>query len=468
MGARVAGASWGFWLSRWGSRRRVSRTAGPASALTPRPSIISRSSWILRSWRRGSSRACGSCTRSRRFLIFSPESRCKISPGNPGAPLAAIYAIAGFATAAILASLLHALGLGRALAIVLALAFASTPAFLLYENWYFYPHLEQLAIVSAAAAFQRSRGRAGGWLAVAFAGLAALAMLRSLFHPAFLVIAVGAAVGCVPRTDRKRALALASVPLAVVLAWSLKNAILFGFFGTSSWGGNSLHRMFTESVPRDRLEAWVTDGVLGPLSLEWEFSPPAVYREILGPTAGQDRGVPALDEMGKTRTRENPVNYNHWIYPPVSRVYAKSAMVMMRKDPHAYLESVRWTSRRFLDPVTDDAFLRPNRHPIRRWARLEESIESSVLVRVAAAVVFLGAILALVRGRVRFEERLVVFFLAGVVAWIAIAGIAFEYGENNRFRYSTLAPLFVLSVVAARDVWRRLSRDWVRAPILGE
>jgi hypothetical protein len=392
----------------------------------------------------------------------------KLAPGNPGAPLVALYTAIGFATAALLASILRELGLATRVAVLLALAFASTPAFVLYENWYFYPHLEQFFIIAAAWAILRSRGRPGAHWALAFACLAALVMTRSLFHPAFLVIAILAAIAVAPRGSRKLVVALAAGPLAIVLGWSLKNAILFGFFGTSSWGGNSAHRMMTESAPRERIEEWVQEGKLGPISLEAEFSPPGVYRRILGESAGHDRGVPALDQMEKPNALHNPVNYNHWIYPVASRAYASGALRILHEDPGIFRTSIEWTARRFLDPVTDSTFLYQNRGVIQRWARAEEALETSLSARVAMVIVLGAAIFALARRRVCESERLFVLSLVGTVLWIAASGIALEYGENNRFRYSTLAPLFVLGAVAVRDAVRALSGRWTRAPLLGE
>lgn len=392
----------------------------------------------------------------------------KIAPHAPSSVLFPLYLGAGFATTAMLADLLARCGAGAWRSAILALAFASTPAFLLYENWYFYPHLEQFLLVTVGWCLLRSEARAGAWFAASFASLGALVMLRSLFHPAYFVIALVVALAFLPRGERGRATKFAAAPLAIIFVWCVKNAVLFGFIGTSSWGGNSLHRMMTETLAPERVEAMITEGTLTPLSREWEFSPPEVYREILGANAGADRGIPALDTTGKSRTRENPVNYNHWIYPVASRVYAKGAFVMMRAEPLAYLASIRWTAGRFLEPVTDDAFLGPNRFPIRGLVRSWERFETSAFARCAAFAALAWAAFLLVRRRGPAHERLLIAFAFGTVLWIATLGIALEYGENNRFRESTVALLFILEVIAIRDAGRAIVQAWSRAARLGE
>jgi hypothetical protein len=305
-------------------------------------------------------------------------------------------------------------------------------------------------------------------MGAAFMLLSGLVLLRSLFHPLYLAIAASAAAIFAVRGEKLRVLHAAAIPLAVVLLWSLKNWILFGFFGTSSWTGNSLHRMMTETLPRERIEAMISSGAIHRLSGEWELSAPEVFMGALDLSADQNRGVPALDETGKTRTRENPVNYNHWVYPIASKVFRDAALRMMRGNPDAYLQSIAWTSRRFLDPTTDDVFLQPNRHPIRKSARAWERIESSPWVRILSALATLWAIPAALRRGRACPERMLIAFAAGSILWIGVLGICFEYGENNRFRYSTMALVFLLIAIMLRDSVRSLAQRWQRNPLLGE
>lgn len=375
----------------------------------------------------------------------------KASPQDPGAPLRWLFLAAGLGTALALLAALRALRFPPAAAAALAVAFTATPTFAVYEHWCFYPHLA-LACLAAAAAFLLASGRGGRpvLLGLGFAALGVLAMTRSLYHPLYLAAAAAIAVRMAP-AGRRRAAAAATAPAVLVgFAWAAKNLVMFGFFGTSSWGGNSLHRMLTESVDPPALEAMVASGEISPISREWEFSPPAVYVGLLAPDR-PGTGIPALDETAKTRTRENPVNYNHWVYPIASREYARNALALLRRHPGAYLESVRFTARRWLDPVTDDVFLRTIRWPVRAQIAPFEAAERSPVARGAMLLVLAWAAARLVRGTGPPGERLFLAFAVGTILWAGAAGILLEYGENNRFRWH-LAPLaFLLAATALRD-----------------
>jgi hypothetical protein len=387
----------------------------------------------------------------------------KLSPNDPGQVLGRVFLAAGLVTCLCLASALHRLGLGRWLSTIISIAFVASPPFLLYENWYFYPHLSLMLLTCAGYSFLRAEGRPSRWLAVGFWLLAALVWLRSLFHPLYFVLAVLVVTLFARPVERRRVLLSAAVPLVLVLALALKNLMLFGFFGTSSWGGSSFHRMFTEALEREQVSELVERGEISAISLEWEFSRPEVYLEVLD-VEPHARGVPALDTTRKTLTRENPANYNHWIYPYASREYFRNALKLMKLHPEAYLRSVRWTAHRFLDPVTDDPFLRANRFAIRRFALASEAVERSVVFRVALLAGLVYGFLALIRPGTSRAERFFLAFAVGTILWVIAAGILLEYGENNRFRYQIMGLALVLVAYLGRDLVWWLSRRWGRPP----
>ena len=381
----------------------------------------------------------------------------KASPERPDLFLGAVFWLAGLAICLALYAIGKGLGLPRPAAGLLALAIVSTPTTLVYEHWFFYPHLAAALLTGAAALFLASRGRPGPAWAGGFWLLAVLVWLRSLFHPVFFFALVGVAVLTAAKSDRGRALRGAALPAAFVLLLVLKNLFVFGFAGTSSWGGNSLHRMMTEVLPRETLEAAVAAEEITPLSLEWEFSKPEKYLEVLG-IPDEPRGVPALDEKGKTRARTNAVNYNHWTYLEVGPIYTDSAVHLIRAHPGMYAKSVQWTARRYLDPVTDDMLIKPIRFRVKRFIEPFEAAQQSPFLRGLAilAVLYLGFRAG--RGLFaaeRHPDGWFAFFVFAVIVWVSTLGILFEYGENNRFRYQ-IGPLVWIAVgVAGRDLWRR-------------
>jgi hypothetical protein len=117
----------------------------------------------------------------------------------------------------------------------------------LYQN-YLYTTMPEttlvVLVVLALARFERTNARRD--LALFFLGCATLVYLRSVFHP-FWFLAVVALVGwwASRRIGPKRVAAVAAVPVVLVAGLSLKNELVFGDPGTSSWLGMSLARLTT-------------------------------------------------------------------------------------------------------------------------------------------------------------------------------------------------------------------------------
>jgi hypothetical protein len=62
--------------------------------------------------------------------------------------------------------------------------------------------------------------------------------------------------------------------------------------------------------------------------------------------------------------------------------------------------------------------------------------------------------------RTREAAGLSSVFMALTVLYVAVLGNALEYGENNRFRVATDPLIYLLVVVACRDMGARAMRKW--------
>jgi hypothetical protein len=300
----------------------------------------------------------------------------------------------------------------------------------------------------------RSGGAPGRPLALALWSLAALVWLRAVFHPYYFFLVVAGLVWFALPGERRRTLICAAAPLALVVALLAKNVAVFGLWGTSSWGGNSLHRVAMAHAPRREVENLVKAGELSPLSLEWEFSSPLRYIAILHLTNPHWR-VPALDEPGKTflapESKISSGNYNHWAYLAASRVYLHDALRIIRRFPGAYFERVVWNWHKFLQSVARDGFLRTNRATVPRLSTVAEWCESLLLWLFPPGAAL--ALEALFRRRGPRGERLFLGFLLGTVAWSGALSLLAESGENNRFRYHMMGLALLLACYTARRLW---------------
>jgi hypothetical protein len=337
------------------------------------------------------------------------------------------------------------------LAIAVSVAFCCAPPLVLYENWYFYPLLELLSVQLAAYALLRSQGRPGRWLTTGLWTLAALIALRSLYHPLYFLLAVAAVVGLAARADRRAVLRTAIGPSSAVLLLVLKNAALFGVWGTSSWGANSVHKVVHPFVDTYALDQMMQDGELTPISDLSEFSPGALYVERLG-LQDEHHGVPALDELEKRFdnpiTGRNPVNYNHWSYLHAAKAYAHDDRVLIRRFPGAYLDAIRESARIFVRPVTDHGYVARNAECVPRLTAWSERVDRALLL-LAPVLLIAGSVL-LFRGKTPRPERLFLAFVVGTLAWASTLSVLVEYGENNRFRFHLMGLVVVLACYCTR------------------
>jgi hypothetical protein len=350
-------------------------------------------------------------------------------------------------------SLMRRLGVSAGLAFVLATWLATAPAFVAYENWLFYSLPVAALLVLAALAFDRAARSGRTRDGVLFLAILALVCgARSLYHLVYLLAAVGL-LGAAWR-DGRRAIAAGALPLLLVTAVYVKNAVLFGHFTASTWTGMNLARLTTDKLPPVEVQRLVAAGTLSPASLVPAFSRrmyPRSYFEGLPPSR-----VRALYWEEKTT---GWANFNHAAYIRISDDLRRDAGWVLRHRPRTYLSSVReaWgiyfrspADLRFLGaenigvlrPASDvyDALFfgrwpwpgreRDARAPSRYWGLI-----------LGLPVVFgVGLASALGRGpgrRLDRPQRRLVGFLCFNITFVAVVGNFLELGENNRFRFET-------------------------------
>ncbi|HKO89757.1 MAG TPA: hypothetical protein VJU61_01315, partial [Polyangiaceae bacterium] len=279
--------------------------------------------------------------------------------------------------------------------------------------------------------------------------------------------AVAAVAGLASRGERRAVLLNATGPSLAVLLLLLKNVALFGLWGTSSWGPNSLHKVLQPFVAKPALEALIRDGELTPISDVWEFSPGAVYVERLG-LPDEHHGIPALDELEKGDsnpvTRRNPVNYNHWSYLHAARAYLHDSRVLLRRFPEAYLEAIQWNARHFVRPVTAHGYVARNSRFVPRVTEWSERVDAALLA-LMPILLSVGAV-SFLRRKTPRSERLFLAFVLGTLAWASALSVLAEHGENNRFRFHLMGLVVLLACHCARLVVEGLRSRYAAPAVL--
>jgi hypothetical protein len=383
----------------------------------------------------------------------------KVSHDRPEVILGPLYAAVGLYAGLCLYALLCRLRVSVWLASALASAIVSAPAFVLYENWFFYPHLNVAWLLGAAAWFAESRGRPGAAMVVAGLHLAGLVLTRSLFHPLFFLLAAIVVVALAAPGTRRQVGACLALSGFLIALWCVKNLVLFGFFGTSSWASRNISKNVTSLLGPGLVEAEVRRRALSPAGTLGPFAPGHRTAAAFGlsPPAS---GEPALIRSDKKSSLRLPVNYNHWSYPATARSYARDAYHLVSAYPDTFLRGLAHENLpTFLGPVDGDGFVAENRKSIPALADAFDAFDTSSHTRWFLAV---GLLLSLLRLRVASRaERLPIAFGFVVMTWVGVIGIVGDHGENYRFRYKVLWLAWALAVAGYSAVlvsaFRRLN-----------
>ncbi len=340
---------------------------------------------------------------------------------------------------------------------------ALDPGLLLFEAYILYDLLTAFLVVGSVftlLVYARTRR-------LVFAGLfaldlAVLVMTRSAYHLAIVPVGLALAAAAVPGKAR-RALALGGLVSLLPTGLYLKNLVLFGFFGASSWMGFGLWKVASQGYGPDELRSLAGRGVIAPVAAEVEIFRPA------------SRYTP----YGYTRTSLIPVlsrdDQRNIIMVEVAQDYLHSAVQLIRANPSAYLRSVLQSFRIFALPSAGFKHLSLNRERmglhatlVADWlqgGRLANSLPvplgSLYVVIIPLVIVGYGAWFL---GRVTQARESVASILrrAPVETWIialvsytTLVSVLLEVGENNRERFYVEQILSLLLIVVGYRVYRR-------------
>lgn len=374
----------------------------------------------------------------------------KLFPGHEGLAFHAFHLALGLAFALGLYLLLAGFSLPRPAAAAVAVGLSVSPAAILYENRLFYDYPVLVLLTLAALAAQRlARRPSAGRALVLCSLLAVVVLVRSLYQLPFVLLALLPLLRAVPaRTLR----AGAAVPVAVLVALSVKNQIVFGTPSTSSWLGENLARVGIYTAPLDRRRAYVAAGELDPVELIPPYAKLAAYRGAIA--FARPRGVPAVDRF---LTSNGKVNLNQWTYLAISRRRVHDDVHFIPSHPGWYARGVKLAGERFFWPPTyPPGITGRNKFEIARWEALWEAgfYGSTPLANrigflaVAGYLVALGYGLAVLIRR-RGAEAAAIGFVWVVLAWTIAVGVLTDLGENYRSRLLVDPLVVVLVAVAA-------------------
>jgi hypothetical protein len=367
----------------------------------------------------------------------------------------------------------RALGLSRVVAGVLAIAFALYPASLFLENVFLYTIPAAALLALAAATFHRAlaSGSRRGWWGF-FTACALLGVYRTTYHLIWFAAMAGFALVLSRREHWRAVLTGAVGPGAVLIGLYIKNWVVFGVFGLTSWGGANLVAVTTRQLPRPERIEWIRSGKVSPLVNISAFAPPAAY---LGLVPSIEYPWPGTNTLFKSGGRVP--NYNHGLFLGVNRQRGRDSRRYVRERPWDYLRTVLCTGVvQYFGPTTRWHPL--NDHPDAAHYRHQQALPTyeaavnAVLHQPVAALRPFGlytalpaalvwALVCALRGlrqqtqpidaSLTHQSKLLLFLTLQIGFSVAVSCL-FAGGENARYRYGVEAFIWLLAAWCGHQV----------------
>ncbi len=241
-------------------------------------------------------------------------------------------------------------GLSTVGAVVLAVTFSLTPASLYFEHLYHYewPVATLLCVAAALFSYGVRRQAFGLWLAC-FSVCAVIGATRSTFHLAWYVVVAGLGAWACDPDARRRVLAAATIPGAMLVALYAKNAVVFGAFAVSTFGPASYTLVTTARLPGEVRDAWMAQGALSPFAAVSVYAPPREYARFFD-TPAHAGWPPQLTRLEHTTVKA--ANYNHWWLLEVHRARMADVKYSLRMRPFDVPATVLASLKEMFGPTT--------------------------------------------------------------------------------------------------------------------
>ena len=412
----------------------------------------------------------------------------KFSPFPDGITFQVVYLGLGLVLALVVFRIARMIGLGRVASFVAIGLVVTNPGLVALEFNASYD--EPTALFVAVLVWAVGRYVTGGglrylrWAAVA---AAAAVLTRTVFHPAwYLFVVLGLLALRPPKATRRQVAVALIAPALVILAFAVKNEVIYGEATLSTFSGSSLAKIAGSASRPDEQKRLIAAGTVSPLfgrAVFWGYS---VYRNAMPPCRPSHAHVGVL--ATELRPDNGTPNLNYECFLPVYRLQSADGRAYLLHRPARFLAAEADGVQMFFEPpmpivFTANApnlraaesfydwtlFPRVQLQPFSYSDFAERRVfaaggiefqPTAVLLDVGVILIGLAQIRRLVRGRRRpgggsRRQGAAAWAAMGLVcAWVTAIGSLFEINENARYRlliepYLLLLLALVLERAAA-------------------
>jgi len=369
-------------------------------------------------------------------------------------------------------------------AALISIWFMVSPVTIVYENWYMYAYPLTAALCFSGYFLFRFVETARSSDGILFSlPLAMMSLTWGLFHISWFIVCLGIGIFAILKKRQIKFTIGLLLALILVVSWYGKNAIVFGSFTASSWGGMNLSKIVTLGVPGDVRKAWIKEGIISDLGRFPPFRSPDTYLGYFPDTPVT--GIPLLDEIEYST---HFPNYHHLVYVKASRQTMKDSFRMILQAPGQYVHALIQSTYIYFHSASDYEHVFDIRQPIdgldTAWNRLfygqwqkGESfgeLGSSILPDHVAWWLVIGFLIVVLRVPIYLWKNratifssprlLLILFMVWNVFFVSVAGIMLDIGENNRFRFAIDPLILWLSLFFVVQLIPALSNKVIKEP----
>jgi hypothetical protein len=375
------------------------------------------------------------------------------------------------------------LGMNWIICLFITMVFILNPTLILYEHLLYYSYFEVLFVSLALFLLIRwCRDKKFPDVLLFWTALLCLGMIRSVFHPIFILatsVCLTAYLWFWIKEKRcAKVLFLSSLlALAPLSALCLKNTLVFGFFGTSSWEGMNLWTKVNGFVP-EQLEELRDRGIISPLAVKAELR---AFQQPIGNYFSEFelKNIPCHHpaDCNQFKSTDYP-NFNHSGYVYLSKQLFKDSLALITYEPSQFafytLGSYSLTLWHSSDSV--HALFENNMEVVKKLEKIYRflyfgflGVESkldermwgrTIIITILFMIVYISTLINLFRrdDRGLTGTKLFCLFCLIIHAYTLTVSSVIEFGENNRFRFP-VDMAFLALMLGNITLWRRTRKN---------
>lgn len=394
----------------------------------------------------------------------------KVAPNHLGQVFHGIFLLCSLIIYICLFRIMRLRGFGFPASLLLSTIFIISPEALLYENWLHYTWIVATLLVLAAFCLQKYQQYYGSkYLLLFFVMIASVCTIRATYNLVYF-ISCGVLLLLFENKDRKMLISCVLIGGIILSGFYLKNFVIFGVYGPSSWLGMNLWRVVRPSITMQEFDQLANQHNFPPLTQYDEFLPiweyPPEYRII---PSSYD-GIQVL--CSETKNGVHP-NRNHIGYVLISKEFLKASIKIVKTYPIPYMKRVLKGLYIYVKPSYEYCMVESNSIRISKYINFFKLVTPNIYITptpttarfgvhderilpILPLFVFLLVVSLFIRAvifgqiykHVKGYQSIDLVSVFGVVTilYSVIISNLFEIGENNRFRVE-IDPLMYLTLL---------------------